>query len=258
MTSLTAKLTLFIFLFCLSPAVFAALAESTWIESFEGEKSIRFARYDGETWTVDDEAIYRSDNPLTSLALGTDLSGVKTLIWTEQIRSKMVLMQMRAILNADGLLSWSPAGLFSDFGRENFSASIVYDLGGQGWVFWSASTHSYSDVVVSRNIGGTWSEPELVHEPNETPDSLPVSSMSETGDVIVEWQAFDQSSNSYHTKIKKFSINADLELRQQSELVDSLGLNDVSLPSDASTEIQAVLHFPKNQMLQSVVIRDNY
>lgn len=230
----------------------AAIAELAWIEAHSLVKNIRFANYDGSTWEVKPEPVYVSERPLTSLALGTDQQGKKILIWTEKTTVKSVLMFMTGSPNEDGKLSWSSAELFSDYGRENFSASIVYDRTGVGWVFWAATTRDYSDVVFLNMYSLSRDEPQYVHKINKVPDNRPKASINSDGHVSVEWTSFDFASDGYISKEQNFpSISEPVGALE--ELVDVVTKADVSpFPTEMRDEGNALLHFPDNQMIQSV------
>jgi len=234
------------------------VADLLWIESEAKKESIKFARYDTEEWTFDDKPLYVSENPLTSLALGTDQQGQKLLIWTEQRRTKTVLMSMTAITDPVGKLKWSSPSIFSDHGRENFSASIVYDPNDQSWVFWSATTQNFSDIVVRRSNSGVWGEPEQVHSNNDVPDNSPRASVNQDGRVSVEWNSYDLDSNAYIMKNEDFEISTDDSTKVPNKLVDMIAEADIPLPTKINTERSVLLHFPLNQMIQSVTLHQGY
>lgn len=234
----------------------AAFAELVWIDSEPRVKNIRFAAYDGSKWLVKPESVYKSERPLTSLALGTDHQGKKILIWTEKTRVKSVLMFMTGTPRERGIISWSPAKVFSEYGGENFSASIVYDRTGEGWVFWAATTRDYSDIVFLNTSVLSTDEPQQVHKVNKVPDNRPKASVNSDGDVSVEWTSFDFASDGYVLQKQKFPILWESP-RALAKLVDAVTEADVSpFPSEIDGEDNVLLHFPGNQMIQSLHLSD--
>ncbi len=240
---------------------FAAQAELIWIESDRKVKNIRFAGYSNEEWVVREEPLYTSENPLTSLALGTDKKGRKLLVWTEKKRAKTVLMSMVSVANSsktesDRKLEWSAPTLFSDYGRENYSASIVSDQNGVSWVFWSTTRDNYSDIVVQRFVDGSWTDPQRVHTANEVPDNTPRAMIDEKGSIIVEWNSFNLDLGDYVVKRKNYPISVDAGEEIPIKLTDSVIENEIPLPLAMSTEFPALIHFPNNQVIQSRLLND--
>ncbi len=233
----------------------ASFADLVWVDSSDNTQSIKFAEYDGEEWVFYEEPIYNSDNALTSLALGTNVIGLKTLIWTEQIRAKTVLMSMSANVDSSGKLLWSLPSIFSDEGRENFSASIVHDSNGQGWVFWSETRGNFSDIVVRRSTGGSWGLISPVNAINDVPDNQPHASVTEAGNVIVEWSSFDIAAGLFQMKNREYSISSAFE-RNAIKLVDIVSPTDVLLPEGMPVGNSKLIHFPQNQIVQSIVLND--
>jgi len=229
---------------------FASMAEVVWVESGVEVKSIHFGEYDEGEWAFNDEPLYVSGNPLTSLALGTDSRGQKILIWTELTRTKTVLMSMTANLDESSRLKWSSPILYSDYGKENFAASVVHDLNGDRWVFWAAATDSYSDIVVQRGFGD---KPIKVNPSNEVPDTTPSAMITEQGNVQVRWNTFDFDADDYVSVTKDYSVETGTQTAPI-KLIDSVSEKDIPLPSEVITDHSALLHFPSNQLVQSKTI----
>jgi len=227
-----------------------ATAEALWIDPQSKRQEIKFAQLIDGDW-YDEQVVYQSDNALTSLALGTAPSGEKLMIWTEQKRAKTALMYMTAS-NTGGTLQWSTPSVFSDKGHENFSASIVYDLAGTAWVFWASTHEDFSDIVL-RKYSGSWEQIEKVHAKNSVPDIKPSASIIESGEVSIEWDSYDFEAGNYIRRNKQYSGAINLGEDSVKLLIDKVIPSDVQFPPNMYTGAQALLHFPSNQMIQSVL-----
>ncbi len=225
-------------------------AESIWIDTQDKVQRVMFAQLRGDEWQGE-SLVYQTDNAMTSLALGTAPSGEKLMVWTEQKRLKTELMFMTAS-KIDGTLRWSQASTFSNKGHENFSASIVYDKSGIAWVFWASTSEDYSDIVL-RKFDGSWGEIEQVHSKNTVPDIKPRASIAESGDVLIEWVSYDYQAADYVSRSRLYLSTVDSDQLATKILVDKVLPSDVQLPPNMYTGAQALLHFPTNQMIQSVL-----
>jgi len=65
--------------------------ELVWTEYHDGEHRILHSRLADENWS-EPEIIYTTDKPVFTPALATDDKNIKTLVWSEQRQSKIVLM----------------------------------------------------------------------------------------------------------------------------------------------------------------------
>jgi len=224
--------------------------ESLWIDTQGQSQKVMFAQLIDDKWQ-DESLIYETDNAMTSLALGSAPSGEKLMVWTEQKRLKTELMFMKAREVAGGL-KWTRASTFSNKGHENFSASIVYDKSGTAWVFWASTREDYSDIVL-RKFDGSWGEIEQVHSKNTVPDIKPRASITESGDVLVEWVSYDFQASDYVSRSRQYTAAESSNEQSLKILVDKVLPSDVQLPPNMYTGAQALLHFPNNQMVQSVL-----
>lgn len=248
-------LALFIALLCSRVAAYAdteASVESLWIDTLGESQRLIFAQFIDDKWQ-DESLIYETHNAMTSLALGTAHSGQKLMVWTEQKRLKTELMFMTAT-EIDGRLRWSQASTLSNKGHENFSASIVYDTAGTAWVFWASTRENYSDIVL-RKFDGSWGEIEQVHSKNTVPDIKPRASITELGDVLVEWQSYDYQVSDYVGRTRQYMSVTGPDKKTTEILIDKVLPSDVQLPSNMYTGAQALIHFPTNRMIQSVLYK---
>lgn len=237
----------------MQPSLSLALvvSEAVWVETELEVSSIRFARYENDSWEQVGAPLYTSESSLTSPALGTNSKGHKLLIWTEQKKAKTILMFMTAKPTSAGDLVWSSAEIYSKHGIENFAASIVYDNNDTAWVFWSSTTETYSDIVMQHSNDDVWGSPIQVHSVNNVPDDRPRVRLTEDDLIRVEWTSFDLESGASVFRSKEFSPDSHGSKQNVAQLVDDVEANDISLPDFISPYAPALLHFPTNGLLQS-------
>ena len=244
----------------MTPGLSLALApdsvwvEAVWVEAESDKNSIRFARYENDKWALFNEPLYVSDNSLTSPALGSNSRGQKILIWTEQNKAKTILMSMNGEPTPADELSWSEPSVFSKHGIENFAASIVYDRNDEAWVFWSATTGTYSDIVMQRYNGDYWDRPLQVNQENAVPDDLPRAEVTEHGTIRVEWRSFDLETGLPIPQEKEFLPDSKGIPLANLKLVDNIDSRAIPLPPNMPPYSPALLHFPTNAMVQSARI----
>jgi len=221
--------------------------ELVWAQDDEDGFSLQLSQFLNQLWG-EPEVLYRSDNPITTPALGTSPAGDKLLIWTEQLRRKTVLKSMRRAVGG----SWQEAQVFSDSGLENFAVSIVYDGNGEGWVFWSSAGGELADIYLSRSAGTGWSRRQRIHAENEVPDIMPAASITQQGNVMVEWTQYSFDQGRYILTSKEFQVEKIDNANKNNDIdKESAVLRDLSLPEFVPKNRRLLLHFPKHTMIQS-------
>jgi len=245
-------------------AIFAKeyLAEVVWVvKGEEGEQNhIYFSGFNGEEWELHESPIYSSANSLTTPTIGTSQSGKKILIWSEQRRLKSVLMTKQAVYHhsqtsSDVDLLWSEATVFADIGLENLGPSIVFDFNDDAWVFWAASRNKPSDVYFVKSTVLGWADPKRVHAANQVPDNQPIVTVTELGNVHVEWQTFDLITGNYIVDSREYLIETLPAMKESQVSEKQLTQNDINYPGFLASNNRVVLHFPKNKFNQSVVLQ---
>ena len=229
----------------------AAEAELLWVSSGSSHQ-ILVSHYKEQQWS-DPKSIYQSDNPLTSLAMATDLNGVKILVWSEVFKARSVLMKMQLNPKSN---AWSSAKIFNNSGKENLAASMVVDSNNSVWVFWSANVGDLDDVYFVRRTEMGWSKPQKVNDENEVPDIRPQARINQDGMVEISWQAYSFAASDYVLNTRVLEVDKQAadrdssqnELQQKAELT----LGDISLPSFIDESLSSLLHFPANLHNQSV------
>ena len=224
-------------------------AELLWVEQVQKEQQIKFSALVNGEWS-DPVILFTSENSLTSPALGSSSSGDRLVIWTEQRRTKTVLQSMQQGAGS----AWGAARIFTDTGRENYAASIVYDLNDQAWVFWSSTRKDLSEIFVATTGANGWSKPQQIHPDNAVPDILPVAALNRDGDIEVAWTQYSFAQEKYIRTSKTFSASplghsAEQNIRLQ--INAPVAVEDIELPSFLPDNALSALHFPTNKMIQS-------
>jgi hypothetical protein len=255
-SSIFLTLRLFIALVCgfVCLPVHAQLAELVWAETESGLNVIAYSKWNGEEWS-DPIQIYENSNAVSTPSLATQIDGTKVLVWSEQQRRKSVLMwKKRSPIDE----TWSEASVFSRFGIENVSPSLVNDLTGTLWVFWSAQQDGLSDVFVSKQHAGSWSQPQQVNGLNKVPDIKPIARILEDGSVHVEWRSYDFDVGDYVSAQKSFTVGSTtIQGQANAEHID-VDPDKISLPAFISGQSYATMHLPNNRLIQSYRIEPNY
>lgn len=238
---------------CLLMASAASLAQVkaqlAWSEAGSELNSIYLRDWDGEEWSAA-ELVYQTDNGLATPVLASMADGSLVLMWSEQQRRKSVLMWAKKAPKSD---TWSAASVFSRLGLENVAPTMVRDPNGRLWVFWSAQQADYSDVFVTFEHAGNWSQAERVHAPNKVPDIRPQARISEAGEVLVNWSTYDYAERRYVEQQQTFNSSqvpplASIDPQQE------LDFSQVNLPSTIDARFFGSLHAPSNRLIQTVRI----
>ena len=230
-------------------------AELLWIEQLQTEYQVRFSELIDGQWTPP-KVLFASDNSLTSPALGSSSSGDRLAIWTEQRRAKTVLQSMHQ--TAGG--RWGPARIFTDTGRENYAASIVFDLNDVAWVFWSSTRKALSEIFMAKSAETGWSKPQQIHPENSVPDILPVAALNTNGDVEVEWTQYSFAEAKYLRIGKTIAASQSGSVANSNNKrlsSDAVAIEDLALPKFLPHNALSALHFPTNMMIQSRPISKN-
>ncbi len=90
-------------------------------------------------------------------------------------------------------LDWSKPELVSPIGPGTQIAIDGAVLADGSWLLvWSAYDGGDDEIVWSRRVGGSWSEPAPLHQPNDVPDITPAIVATGRG-ALAAWNAFDGS-----------------------------------------------------------------
>jgi hypothetical protein len=225
-------------------------AELVWVDAKPDRNRLMLSQLLGDKWSAP-LAVYTSKNHITTPTLSTDLRDNKLLIWSEQNDNSTVLMSTRRVSPSN---KWQHARKLNDFEAENLSPSTVVDSNNRLWVFWSSSHKGLDDIYYSHTDGAKWSSPIRVHENNDVPDIQPIASLNEDLDVVVAWQSYDQPSGQYVIRQNVFEIDNSSKKRYKSSFSNTQqeSISDVVTPGFLPRNSAVVLHFPNNNIEQSI------
>ena len=234
----------------LSFHAFASEADLLWVEVGVPNQIMR-SKLDNYQWS-EPEVIYSSKNSLTSIGVVKDLEENEFLVWTEQLKTRSVIMKMQ---RGNRQNSWSPAKLFIDFGKENLASTMVVDRTNQIWLFFSSNQGDLDDVYLSIRSKSGWSTPTKVNSKNKVPDIQPHAKLTKDGDVYVSWRSYDFGTGDYLTQDVVFELDKSLKSSYKTDpVVPELSFNDLVLPSYIPSTYTGLVYFPKNRIQQSVII----
>lgn len=236
-------------------------AELIWTD-FDGERHLLMhAQLQAAQWS-EPQAIYVSNNAITTPTLATLSSEslrADFAMWTEQRKAKTILMQTRRIERA----VWQPGLPFYSEGQDNFSPTVITDLGNTSYVFWSSTqANNYSDIVYSAkndaaaNSASEWSVPRRLHASNAVPDLAPSAVLQANGEILVTWQTFDASALQYVPNSAVVSGSTDLQHLADTnpDYVDPVDLRKLALPSFLPRDRSFTLFSALNKLERAIVL----
>ena len=107
-------------------------------------------------------------------------------------------------------LDWSQPELVSPVGAGTQIAIDGAVLADGSWLLvWSAYDGNDDEILWSRRVGGRWSEPAVLHEPNEVPDITPALVATGRG-ALAAWNWFD--GKTYRVRMAGFEDGGWREL----------------------------------------------
>lgn len=225
-------------------------AELVWVESAGDDYNLMFSRLTEEKWS-EPITVYNSESSISSPLISTDHEQNKLLVWSEQYRNSRILMSARRTASES---SWQRAEKINHFKGENLGSSMVVDKTNQSWLFWSSNYEDLDDIYYSRHDEAKWSGPRRVHVKNDVPDIQPIASLNKDLDVAVSWKTYDRLSGQYTTVQQIFTIDKSSENRYKSRPRNNKenSVSDITLPDFLPQSSTIGLHFPNNQIEQSI------
>jgi len=113
-----------------------------------------------------------------------DSTGTKCVFWTAYDNYRT---EIRYTTGSGG--DWEENNSLASEMKSNSGPSAVIDKEDAVWVVWSASGEDdLDDVYFAVNKDGQWSDPGMIHDANDTPDTLPVVELDDEGVPTVTWQ----------------------------------------------------------------------
>ncbi len=221
-----------------------------WVEIGQ-PNHIMHSRYANDEWTKA-EIIYSNNHPITSIGFVKDLNGVEILVWSEQIKTRSVIMKMQ---RSSGQMLWSQAKLFINFGKENLASTMVIDRANQIWLFFSSNQGDLDDVYLSKRSELGWSSPIKVNNNNKVPDIQPHAKLDKNGNVLISWRSYDFEVGDYLLKEIVFELDKSLKSSYKTDpVIPEQSLSNLVMPSFLPSNTAAMVYFSKNRLQQSVII----
>lgn len=229
--------------------------ELYWVEPGP-EAKILSSRNEGDSWTSP-ELIYSSTNACASLAIVTDRSNTKYLVWSEKSK---IGTQLMLATKAPGNSQWSAPRILSDFGMENNGATMVLDPSDTIWLFWSSNSGGLDDIYLRKKNQQEWSKRVRIHEPNQVPDIRPQAMMNDQGQIEVNWTKYDLDLGRYVGVSQRFELesspNSDYKTEAEGTKDVKTVPNEVELPPFLpSWAISPLRHFPRSRQRQTIGLR---
>lgn len=244
-----------LFLLWIVAPTHASDAIAIWTGKVDESYHVFIGELTQNKWQKKPRSIYQSKNHLTTATIGSDSKGNLLAIWSMTLNDRMILM--KSSFNGD---KWSKPRPLGKSNSQNISATIVFDLEDNPWVFWVSDAEGLSDIYMTHRNRNVWSTTSKVNANNNVPDIFPLASLNKTGEVVVTWQAFSFESNSYESESRRYSpaiaSKHELPLKAhehagRGELKDRV--REISITNvPYSTGVTRVsVHYPKNLQLQS-------
>lgn len=245
--------------------VHAALPETiaVWAGRSDGAYAVYTSELYEDAWTAPAIAA-QSDNRIISTAVGSAsfISAAKDeksatnsatqgliSVWTEVFENQWLLKY--ATRDGD---NWTTPKRLTTLAGENLAPTIVHDLSGNPWVFWSSNAAGNDNIYLTRRINGKWSETEMVNQPNQFPDMAPYAHIAYNGDVVVEWDTLNTKANRFIKSEKVYPNGSDIAAitKNNDEVINR------NTPESAFTNGRVNLHYPANKLVQSQFIQSGF
>jgi hypothetical protein len=239
----------------------AALPQTiaVWPGKSDGDYAVYSSELYKDGWTPATIAA-QSENRIIAAAVGSaSLSGEANdmepttqgliTVWTEVVSGQWLLKF--STRDAD---SWTTPKLLTTLAGENLAPTIVHDLSGNPWVFWSSNATGNDDIYLTRRINGRWSETEMVNQANKFPDMVPYTHVADNGDVVVEWDTLDTKANRFIKSKRVYPNNTGVATTTKS----SEEVTNPNTPESARTSARINLHYPANKFIQSEFVQAGF
>jgi hypothetical protein len=239
----------------------AAIPETiaVWPSRNDGAYVVYTSELYKDGWTTPAIAA-KSDNRIIAAAVGSAslIAAAKDMdptarglitVWTEVVAGQWLLKF--ATRDAD---KWTAPKLLTTLTGENLAPTIVHDLRGNPWIFWSSNATGNDDIYLTRRINGSWGETEMVNLPNQFPDMVPNTHISDNGDVVVEWDTLDTKANRFVKSKRVYPNNTGVGTKTKS----SEEVTTLNAPESARTTARINLHYPANKFMQSEFVQAGF
>ncbi len=153
-----------------------------WTKSDGIRPEIFLTTNSGGTWS---DPVMVTDDYFDNMhpVIDRDSGGTRWLFWTAYDNNRTEIRYTTGIAG-----EWEKSKSLASEMKSNSGPSAVIDKNDAVWVVWSASDGDLDDIYYAVNKDGEWSETQILHEPNEVPDTLPVIELNGEDGVSVSWK----------------------------------------------------------------------
>lgn len=242
---------------CLSwCSVSANGALTAWIERDNKEFSIKIAAFHDHEWRQLQTPIISGESAITTPVVILDSNRRLVAFWAEQSKTGVHLKTMRSKdqfdLALQSIPEWGAVSLIPSSNQYNVAPSAVLDREGKIWLFWSSGGISPSDVFYKVYHQDSWGKTKRVHDKNNVPDNSALANLTESGNVAVTWQSFDQELLAMMPMRREFSEDmasiADVEINR---IEKGSYKNPIFIPQGQ----RVVVHVPQSRIGQNTLLQ---
>ena len=196
--------TLFFILSCFGKEGKAGTVQQdlVWSESDGLRYELFSSSKKGDKWTA---PVKITDNNANNLhpVLDRGADGKKWLFWSA-VRPDGISIEYAVFQGNE----WSEPQKFPVEQHSAITPSVLADKKKGVWVVWAGNDGGNDDIYFSRYLGKqdkVWTDPQIIHAPNNVPDIKPEIAYNDEGRIEVTWLGF-RGNNRY---IQLFSVYTD-------------------------------------------------
>lgn len=157
--------------------------DAVWSEARDGRHEIFHTMRRGGQWS-DPEMVTDDYFDNQQPAIDRDSQGRVWLVWTAYSSQRK---ELRYTVG-DGEV-WQESKTIEVETTTNNAPSLAVDGDNVAWLVWAGNNGGDDDIYYAHSTDGQWSEPALVHGPNDRMDVLPELAIAPDGRPVVSWQA---------------------------------------------------------------------
>ena len=225
-----------------------AQAAIIWQQYRDNQHQVLVTELDGDDWS-EAQIISAGESPITTPALAYLSDGGLLAVWGQQAVSGVRLMSAR---KSHKNSKWSEPRVLYGQGPWNMNPNLIRDRVGDLWLFWTASPDGDSDIYgMKKSKDSDWGAAQIIHANNDIPDYKPQASLSQEGNIQLEWLRLSLGQH------QPESLELDIEIVGQStqrylNAVDDLRIQDVTRPDFVPRQSNALISFRNNLIRQSM------
>jgi len=160
-------------------------ADLVWTQSDGLREEIFLSTFAKGKWSA---PVQLTDDNAQNLhpAVDTDASGTQWVAWTAIDDGTYSI----CVMSIKKGMEKSEVQIVSADQPNNIYPTVIVDRSNIPWIIWSATVGTNDDILFSRFIQNKWQKPQLLHQPNNVPDTRPVVDLSDDGQPTVQWQRY--------------------------------------------------------------------